>query len=212
MQIKTFQFSYFMQNTMVLYDETREAVIIDPGCYTNGEKKILADFIYENKLTLKSILLTHCHLDHVFGTNFLAATFPGVSVECHEHDKFFNDNYKQFAAVYSLKMDEPALITHELDEGHVVTFGNTSLVCIHVPGHSPGSLCFYNEHHKLLITGDVLFAGSIGRSDLPGGNHEQLVSGIKQKLFTLPDDTMVFPGHGVTSTIGKEKRTNPFFK
>jgi len=210
MNIKAFQFNHFAQNTYVLYDETKEAVVVDPGCFFDEERKGLRDFLTREMLVVKKIIFTHCHLDHVFGAKFLTSIIPDVGLEAHRNEKYFIDTFQQFASSFGVKAEQPPALTAFINEGDTVSFGNTSLVAILVPGHSPGSLCYYCEDNNILITGDVLFRGSVGRSDLPGGNAEILISGIVSKLLVLPDDTVVYPGHGQTSSIGHERVSNPF--
>lgn len=212
MMVETFQVNFFSQNTYVLYDETAEAVIVDPGSYTDEEQDRIEGFLTKNKLKLKKILYTHTHLDHTFGSLRFKNKFPDISVEGHESETYFIENYRTFASVYGIEMEKPVSITHFLKDGDTVSFGNTVLRCLHVPGHSPGSICYVDEKGGVAITGDVLFAGSVGRSDLPGGDHEQLITGIKSKLMSLPYSTTVYPGHGGTTTVGKEKRMNPFLR
>lgn len=201
----------WQQNTILLYDETQEAILVDCGCYTDHERNKLSTFLKRHELTLKALLSTHLHIDHVLGNNFIRDTF-GLLTQAAQADEFLIDNAIEYAAALGLKgVEQPSQIGIYLKDGDLIRFGNTSLKVIAVPGHSPGGLCFYSEADRLLIAGDVLFAGSIGRADLPGGDYKALINGIKSKLFTLPDDVVVLPGHGPTTTIGKEKRTNPFF-
>ncbi len=209
--VKTFTFNAYSENTYLLFDETKDCVIIDPGMYEGGEQNELTSFIKEN--TLKPVLLlnTHCHLDHVFGNKFVFDTY-GLKPQFHAGEL----SVLQAVPAYAPQMGftryqlspEPDVF---LPETGTISFGNSTLDLIFAPGHSPAHLCFYNAENHLLIGGDVLFYNSIGRTDLPGGNHEQLISNIKEKLFPLPENTKVYPGHGPATTIGFEKTNNPFF-
>lgn len=209
-QIKTFIFNPFQENTYLLYDETKEAVVIDPGCYNNQEEDELVSFINDNELKLVRLLNTHCHIDHVLGNRFVKEKF-NLQLEANKEDEILAKNAKSHGATFGIQMQEEAPdIDVYLNEGDQIKFGNSTLEIVHVPGHSPGSIVFYNKNEQFMIVGDVLFNDSIGRTDLPGGNYDLLASGIKGKLFPLGDDMKVFPGHGTYTTIGKERRTNPF--
>lgn len=211
LNIKTFVFNPFMQNTFVLYDETKEAVIIDCGCLYENEQNELKQFVANNDLTIKYLLNTHLHLDHQFGNAFAATTF-GILPIAHKNDEKLIDNITSQAMMFGIPQKvEAQKLGGYIAEGDEICFGNTILQAIFVPGHSAGSICFYSAKDKVLIAGDVLFAGSIGRTDLPGGDFAQLTEGIRQKLFILPPDTTVYPGHGPTTTIGNEIKSNPFF-
>jgi hydroxyacylglutathione hydrolase len=212
MEIQSFQFSPFAENTFLLFDDTKEAVLIDPGCYFPEEKKKLSDFIAEKKLILKKVIYTHCHLDHAFGANYISNTYKDVSFEAHEAEQLFIDSAKAHAKSFGLDMEQPPKLTKFITEGDVITFGNTELHILLIPGHSPGGICFYNKEQGDLFPGDILFQGSIGRSDLPGGNQSLLVNGIKSKLMNLPENVVVYPGHGEYTTIGNEKALNPYLR
>ncbi|MGA9651757.1 MULTISPECIES: MBL fold metallo-hydrolase [Pedobacter] len=209
--IKIFTFNAYSENTYVLYDETSECVIIDPGMYDGSEQNELANFIKEK--TLKPVLLlnTHCHLDHVFGNKFVFDTW-GLKPQFHIGELPILQAVPGYApqmgfSHYELSPEPDTF----LEETGTIFFGNSSLDLIFAPGHSPAHLCFYSKADKFLIGGDVLFYRSIGRTDLPGGNHQQLINNIETKIFTLPDDCEVYPGHGPSTTIGSEKQNNPFF-
>jgi len=209
MQIKKFEFNQVEENTYIVFDETKEAVIIDCGAYYPEEKEILKDFISQNQLSLKHLLNTHLHLDHVFGNKFIYDTY-GVAPEYHRMEEEMPGLQKQ-AAAFGMKVEESHLKPARcLDDGDIVSFGNSELKAILVPGHSPASLCYYAENDGILFSGDVLFEGSVGRSDLWGGNHQQLISGIKNKLLILPENTIVYSGHGPETTIKNEKINNPY--
>lgn len=193
----------------ILYDETKEALIIDPGCYTQPEKEELAKFIVETGLKPVKLLNTHAHIDHVLGNNFVAGKF-GLKLEMHEADVDLLRSAPVYGQMWGIKPEASPEPSTFLTEGDVVLFGNSKLDVLFTPGHCPGSITFFSSAEKFAIVGDVLFYGSIGRTDLPGGNHELLISSIREKLFPLGDDMVVYPGHGPSTTIGFEKQHNPF--
>ncbi|HYF69016.1 MAG TPA: MBL fold metallo-hydrolase [Ohtaekwangia sp.] len=209
MQIRSFEFNPLQENTYVLFDDTKECVIIDPGCYDQHEKDTLTDFIDSNALVVKAIWNTHCHIDHVLGNAFLKFKYK-TQLYIHPKDEPVLKAVKVYAPNYGMAAYQEAEVDGYFEEGQTLTFGNQVLDVLFVPGHAPGHVAFYNKASKMLIAGDVLFYNSIGRTDLPGGNYETLVHSIHQKLFTLPDDVIVYPGHGPETSIGFEKRTNPF--
>jgi hydroxyacylglutathione hydrolase len=207
--VQSFEFNPFQENTYVLYDETGEAVIIDPGCYEQEEKKALDQFVETNKLTVKYLLNTHCHIDHVLGNDHVKEKYK-VPFLIHEIELPVLKAVKTYSSNYGFVNYHEVLPDQFLKEGDTVKFGNTQLLVLFLPGHAPGHIGFYCEKEKAIIDGDVLFQHSIGRTDLPGGNFETLINSIHQKLFTLPDDVVVYPGHGDPTTIGEEKISNPF--
>jgi len=209
LKIKAFAFNPFQENTYVLHDETKECVIIDPGCFDTSEKLELTDFIAVNGLKPVKLLNTHCHIDHVLGNAYCKRNF-GIELYAHKKDEPVLRAVKAYASNYGFAGYEESEIDHYFDEGDVVEFGSTSLDVLFVPGHAPGHVAFYHADAKQLMGGDVLFRQSIGRTDLPGGDHNTLIKSIHEKLFTLSDDVEVFPGHGETTTIGYEKVYNPF--
>ncbi len=210
MEIKKFTFNPFQENTFVVWDDTKECIIIDPGCYEINEQQELVNFVNQKKLIPKMLINTHCHIDHILGNEL-------VSKEWHldlylnqleiplleSSDKIANTygfyNYKKYNRKKRL-----------LNEGDKIRFGRSILEIFFTPGHSPGHISLINKDQQIIICGDVLFNGSIGRTDLPGGDFDTLIKSIKTKLFLLNDDTSVFCGHGPSTTIGKEKNTNPF--
>ena len=203
-------FNPFQENTYIVSDETLECIIFDPGCYYASERQQLVDYIKDNQLTPKRLINTHCHIDHVFGNQFVADHYD-VGLEIHEGELVVLNYVPQVAKMYGIPLpDTLPAPARFIKEGETIKFGNTSLVAIFTPGHSPASLSFYAERDQILIAGDVLFEGSIGRTDLPGGDHSTLIKNIKEKLFPLGDDVKVYPGHGNSTTIGEERRTNPF--
>lgn len=204
-----FTFSPIAENSYVLFDETGECVIIDPGCYDDRERSELADFIKKNQLKPVKLLNTHCHLDHVFGNDFVAKKY-NLKLHAHKNEIPVLDAFLRSAAMYGLNAEPSPDISVFLDEGDVVKFGNSSLEIVFTPGHSPGSITFYNKEQQFMISGDVLFYGSVGRSDLPGGNHAVLIDSIRKKLLPLGDGFKVYSGHGPATTIGFERVNNPF--
>jgi hydroxyacylglutathione hydrolase len=209
LKIHSFVFNAFQENTYVLYDETRACVIIDPGCYDREETYELESFISDHNLEVKLLLNTHCHVDHVLGNYFVKEKYK-VKFLIHRKDEAVLKAVKVYAPNYGLFQYQDASPDGFLEEGDTVSFGNQTLNVLFTPGHAPGHIVFFHKDSESLIGGDVLFYNSIGRTDLPGGNHEQLINSIHEKLFTLPDSVTVYPGHGPETTIGFEKRTNPF--
>jgi glyoxylase-like metal-dependent hydrolase (beta-lactamase superfamily II) len=209
LSVHYFEFNPFQENTYILYDETGEAVIIDPGCYELDERKALDDFISSKQLKIKYLLNTHCHIDHVLGNNYVKEKYK-VQFLIHEIELPLLRAVKTYSSNYSFSNYQETLPDAYLKETDHVKFGNTELSILFVPGHSPGHIGFYHSIQKILISGDVLFQRSIGRTDLPGGNFNTLINSIHQKLFVLPDDVKVYPGHGDPTTIGEEKISNPY--
>lgn len=211
MQIQKFTVNHFGQNTYLIIDEhTKACAVIDPGFFFEKEKEDFKDVILSQGLKLEKILFTHCHLDHAFGARYVYEEFPVIDVIGHKDEMFFIDDAINQSLRFGIKMEQPPAISIFINEGDKVTIGSVSFQTFHVPGHSKGSICYYNKDEKIIIVGDVLFAGSVGRSDLPGGNHDILISGIRSKLMTLPNDVVVYSGHGPETTIGVEKTSNPF--
>lgn len=207
--IQTFVFGPFQENTYLLFDETKDCIIIDPGCYEDRERSQLAGFIEDNKLNPVKLINTHCHLDHIFGNGFIADKYH-LKLEINKHDLPTLDSYLLSAKLYGFKASPSPQPSVYLNEGDIIAFGNSILEIFFTPGHSPGSITFYNRNQKFIIAGDVLFYGSIGRSDLPGGDSKTLISSIKNKLFSLEDDYKVYSGHGPSTSIGFERMNNPF--
>ncbi len=207
--IHSFTFNPFAENTYILFDETKQCIIIDPGCYDNSERTALATFIDNAGLKPVKLLNTHCHLDHVFGNGFVSQKY-NLKLEINKNDEPVLDSYLTVASIYNMNAEPSPSPSVYLNEGDIIKFGNSELEIVLTPGHSPGSITFYNKEQKFMIAGDVLFQGSIGRSDLPGGNFETLINSIKTKLFPLGDDYKVYSGHGPQTTIGVERNNNPF--
>ncbi|HRJ29446.1 MAG TPA: MBL fold metallo-hydrolase [Cyclobacteriaceae bacterium] len=209
LQIKSFEFNPFQENTFVLFDETKACIIIDPGCSDRKEEAALVNFITTNELTVTKLINTHCHIDHVLGNAFVKNHFH-VKLFIHPKEEPMLRAVKTYAPNYGFPTYQDSTPDEFIDERTTVTIGNQSLQVLFVPGHSPGHIALYDPQTRSLIGGDVLFQNSIGRTDLPGGDFDTLVASIREKFFTLPDDVTVYCGHGPTTTIGFEKRTNPF--
>ena len=210
MQIYRLVFSPIEVNTYIIADADNKCAIIDCGCYTGQEFKQFTDFLEKKNLEPVLLLNTHCHLDHIFGNGRFLEKYK-MGYLSHSGDEMNRKNSVKQAMFFGLKMEAPPEPAGLLEDGQIITFGPAKIKTLHVPGHSPGSIAFYIEKEGIVFTGDALFAGSIGRTDLPGGNFETLINSIKTKLFTLPVETVVYPGHHGSTTIGQEIDTNPYF-
>lgn len=208
-EIKRLVFNSFQVNTYIVYDETKECVIIDPACEDEAEFQQLKNFIDSNDLTPVKHLNTHAHIDHIVGIPLIKKTWSLRSY-MHDQEIAILDNAVLMAELFNFSLNEVPHIEDRLQHNDEIRFGNSSLTTLHVPGHSPGSLSFFSGEGKFVISGDALFEGSIGRTDLPGGDYDMLIESITNQLLTLPQDTVVYPGHGNHSTIGEEKKYNPF--
>ena len=216
LNVKTFTFNPVQENTYILYNDAGLCCIIDPGCYSKEEREELKKFIEDKSLNPVLLLNTHCHLDHVFGNKWVAETW-GLTLHIHEKEKEVLDFAPKSGEMWQLPFDnyEGELIF--LKENSFIKLGedeadSNRLEIRFTPGHSPGSVCFYHEPGGFVIGGDVLFNFSIGRTDLPGGDLKTLINSIQTQLFTLPDETKVYSGHGPVTTVGFEKMNNPFVK
>jgi glyoxylase-like metal-dependent hydrolase (beta-lactamase superfamily II) len=203
-------FSPIAVNTYIVSGDDSECIVIDCGCYGRSEEQRLEQMLTDKGLVPKLLLNTHCHLDHLFGNRFMLKRY-GLRTWYHEGDSQNLVNAPKHALMFGLSMEESPEPEGYIADGEVVTAAGVSLEVLAVPGHSPGGIAFYSEKDGVVFTGDALFAGSIGRSDLPGGNHGQLIESIRRRLFTLPPETVVYPGHGPETTIGREIGSNPFF-
>lgn len=208
-QIKVFVFNPFQENTYVLYDETGDCIIVDAGCYTEEEKNALVSFIEKNELKPVKLVNTHCHVDHVLGVDFLMKKF-NIPFEANESESNLIRDAKVHGKVFGFEVEQPPYPTTCLKEADEVRFGNSVLKVIHIPGHSMGSIALHSPEQKFIIVGDVLFKGSIGRTDLPGGDYDVIIESIFRKLLILDRDTTVLPGHGPQTYIGEEIMSNPF--
>lgn len=208
--LQRFTFNPFEENTYLLINEAKQALLIDPGMFSAEEEKILADYIQENQITVQNILLTHTHLDHIFGLKHAVEKYH-VPFYLHADDIVIYKNASQSAMRFGIAIELPKQ-DFELFFSDEFIFGQEKIKLIHAPGHSPGSVCFYLQNEKILIGGDVLFNMSVGRADLPGGDYDTLIKSIQTKIFTLANETLVYPGHGPETNIGFEKMNNPFFR
>ena len=210
MNVAIFTFNPFQENTYLLYDDTKECIIFDPGCFENSEKLELDNFVSANDLKPVRLINTHCHIDHVFGNAFVAKRY-GLELEAHRGEIPVLKSCAMVGQMYGIPyLEASPPITKFIEEGDAITFGNTTLETLFTPGHSPASLSFFCRAEQILISGDVLFRESIGRTDLPGGDHATLIKVIKEKLLPLGDEVKVYSGHGEATTIGWEKVRNPF--
>jgi glyoxylase-like metal-dependent hydrolase (beta-lactamase superfamily II) len=209
--VKVFIFSPIQENTYVLSNDKKEAIIIDPGCYGQEEEQQLEDYIVSQGLQVRLLLNTHCHLDHVFGNKFVAEKW-GLKPHIHPREKQILDYAPVAGLMWNLTFHNYSGDVIYLDEGDVTGLDNEPLSVLFTPGHSPGSISFYSKEGDFIISGDVLFQRSVGRTDLPMGNFETLANSIRTKLYTLPDSTKVYSGHGAATTIGDEKKFNPYVK
>ena len=209
LSVQSFAFNPFQENTYVLYNEFKECIIIDPGMYNASEEAMLTQYLIANQLTPKLLLNTHCHIDHILGNYFCFQKYNLIT-QCHADEMQVLAMGQATANVYELRYTNAPTPVQFIADNEIIKFGNDTLQAIFTPGHSPGSLSFYSAENNFVISGDVLFYQSIGRTDLPGGNHQQLLDNIKHKLFNLPTDCVVYPGHGPSTQIGFEKAHNPF--
>jgi len=208
-QIQQFTFNAFSENTFLLFDETKECVIIDPGCYDKLEKEALKQFVGKNELKVVRIINTHCHIDHVLGNKFCQDTFK-VPLGIPKGEVSTLKAIPSYSDVYGFRNYEASEPDELLENEGEINFGNSTLKVLYVPGHSPGHLAFYAAKEKFCVSGDVLFQKSVGRTDLPGGDMDTLLKSIRNVMFKLPDDTAIHCGHGSSTTIGSEKKNNPF--
>lgn len=211
MKVSRFTFNMFGVNTYILWDDiSREALIVDPGMINEKEQKEIKAFLDANNLNLKHLINTHMHIDHAFGISYMKENY-NLKLECNLEDQFLAKRLNEQANMFGLPIPMSDLqIDKDLKDGEKIQLGNEHISILHVPGHSPGSVVLYAPQSNFIISGDVLFNTSIGRTDLPGGNYAQLINAINNKLMTLPDDVIVYPGHGPETSIGYEKQNNPY--
>lgn len=210
LHVQGFTFNPFQENTYLVWDDDRQAVLIDPGCYQADERQVLKDFLSKNKLTLVKLINTHCHVDHVLGNAWAKREF-GLELGIHPKDEGNLRAVETYAAPWGFSQYEPAEPDYFLSENELFRWGESGYFEVRfVPGHAPGHVVFWSEADGFCINGDVLFRGSIGRTDLPGGDHQTLLNAIREQMFTLPDETKIYCGHGPETTIGYEKQHNPF--
>ncbi len=208
-KIKTLVFNPFQENTYVIYDETNECVIADAGCYGDQEFEKLVKYLEDNSLKPVKLINTHCHVDHVLGISKLMEKYH-IPFEAHNDENHLISDAVVHGKVFGFELEQPPFPTKYIKEGDEINFGNSKLQIFEVPGHSQGSVAFYSIEGNFVIVGDVLFKGSIGRTDLTGGDYDQLINSIYKKLLVLDRSTVVYPGHGPATTIGQEIMTNPF--
>ncbi|MCT4664545.1 MAG: MBL fold metallo-hydrolase [Flavobacteriales bacterium] len=212
MQIQIFTFNPFQENTYLLFDETKEAVLIDPGCHTEHEYEELVEFIEKNDLKLVKIINTHCHIDHIMGWYFTTEKW-GLKPYYHSKEEVWVQGMQEHAKMFGFEMEDfGADYGIHLDEMKSIGFGNTELEIHLCPGHAPGHVVFHHPESKQCIVGDVIFKNSIGRTDLPHCNQQDLVDAIRNTIYSFPDDTVLFPGHGPRTTVGEEKVGNMFVR
>lgn len=209
--LKVFVVNEFGVNSFIISDESGECIFIDAGYHFSEEENSLLKYIEANKLKPVMLLCTHCHVDHILGNHFILNHF-NIPFYIHKEEDILLKHMTEMGNMFGLKTVPSPNATNFIDERFIVNFGNSELKIFHVPGHSPGSLAYYSATDKFLIAGDVLFKGSIGRTDLPGGDYDLLIKSISSKLLVLPPETVVYPGHGPATTIKTETDTNPFFK
>lgn len=207
--IQIFHFNPIQVNTLVAYDDSKEAVIIDPGNSTPAEDQKLADYIAQNQLTVKMVINTHPHIDHVVGNQFCVEYFK-APLCAHPAGEPIYKHSPGYGFTFGFMQTKYPPIDLELTDNQIIRWGNQEWKVLETFGHADGSVCFYDERNQLVIVGDVLFEGGIGRTDLPTGNYQLLLHNIHTQLLSLPDETLVIPGHAGTTTIGEEKRSNPF--
>ncbi len=210
MKIEKFVVNPLQENSFVVSDETGDCIFVDPGFYFETEHQEITDHIKKSNLCPVMIANTHCHFDHIMGVEFLRSEY-GIPFRAHPSDNFWVENAVEQGKMYGFDMNPVKAPDLLFSDDDVLKFGNSFFEIIPLPGHSPGHVVFYSAKEKILIAGDVLFSGSIGRTDLPGGDYHTLISGIRNKLFVLPDETTVYCGHGPETTLGFEKQNNPFF-
>ena len=210
-KLKRFVFNSFGVNTYVVSDDTGKCLVIDPACQSRQEESELAAYITGNNLEPVGMLNTHFHVDHIVGNNFICNTF-NLRPQCHKSSKMFWETAAEFGSVFGIKVENLIIPRDFIAEGDRISYGNSSVYALYTPGHADGSICFVNTAERYVIAGDVLFRESIGRTDLPTGNFDVIYQSITTKLFTLPDDFTVYPGHGPETTIGYEKLNNPFLQ
>jgi glyoxylase-like metal-dependent hydrolase (beta-lactamase superfamily II) len=211
MTIQTFCFNAFQENTYVLYNEKKEAIIVDPGCYTQIEEKILTDFISKQALTPTLLLNTHCHLDHVFGNNFIHNTY-GLTPMIHANEQIILDHFSDAAAKYGIPVEAYKGPIQYVEDQDIIALGKEEFKVLLTPGHSPGSICFYHEKQDFILGGDLIFKDSVGRTDFPGCNPQDLIKSIRNQILPLPDTLSIYSGHGPVTQLGRERKMNPYIQ
>ncbi|MBT5354518.1 MAG: MBL fold metallo-hydrolase [Flavobacteriales bacterium] len=212
MEIHQITFNTFQENTFILWDNTGDCIIIDPGCYEKNEELELVDFINKNNLNPVKLINTHCHIDHILGNKFVSEKWD-LELYMNKIDLPLLEGSGDIARMYGFENYKGSPYPkHYLEEGDILEFGESKLGILFTPGHAPGHICLFNKEEGFIVSGDVLFNGSIGRTDLPGGDFDTLIESIKTKLMTLQDETIVYCGHGPSTSIGRERLSNPFLQ
>ena len=212
MKIESFTFNPFQENTYIVYDETKECLIIDPGCYTKDEKEMLKDFILTKGLKPVKLINTHCHIDHILGNRFCHEQW-GIQLHMHKADLPILENSKQISKIYGFEdYEDSPLPKYFLNQDDIITFGESNFNILFTPGHAPGHICLYSKKNNLIISGDLIFQKSIGRTDLPGGDYNTLIDSINTQILPLPEETRIYCGHGPYTNLGFEKNNNPFLE
>ncbi len=212
MEIHQITFNTFQENTFILWDNTTDCIIIDPGCYERNEELELVDFINKNNLNPVKLINTHCHIDHILGNKFVSEKWD-LELYMNKIDLPLLEGSGDIARMYGFENYKGSPYPkHYLEEGDILEFGESKLEILFTPGHAPGHICLFNKEEGFIVSGDVLFNGSIGRTDLPGGDFDTLIESIKTKLMTLQDETIVYCGHGPSTSIGRERLSNPFLQ
>lgn len=209
LSIHSFCFNAFQENTFVIYNEHKNAILVDPGCYLRNEQEALSNFISENNLTPTLLLNTHCHLDHVFGNNFVSEKY-GLTAHFHKNEQPVIDRLPQGGERWGVPCEPYKGPVQYIAQDDIINFGTDQFKVLLTPGHSPGSVCFYNMQQDFLIGGDLIFKDGVGRTDLPGCNPQDLINSIRTQIVPLPDSTTIYSGHGPVTTWGREKKANPY--
>jgi glyoxylase-like metal-dependent hydrolase (beta-lactamase superfamily II) len=209
LQIQEFCFNAFQENTYVIYNEKNNAIIIDPGCYLKNEQTTLVEFISEQGLTPTLLLNTHCHLDHVFGNNFVAEKY-GLTALFHQKEQAVIDRLPEGGARWGVPCEPYHGKVEYIRQDQIIAFDEDEFIVLETPGHSPGSVCFYHKEQDFLIGGDLIFKDGVGRTDLPGSNPLELIESIRTQILPLPETMKIYSGHGPATTWGREKKSNPY--
>ena len=209
MNIEKLTFNPFQMNTYIVFDNDKNCVIIDPGCFGAAEQEKMLSFIESRSLKPTAIVNTHYHIDHVLGNDFIKEKYA-IKIKAHKEGEKIWSNMGYYSQMLGVDPSGFSAPDEFIDENDLIQVGASTLQVLYTPGHAAGSICLYCKESGFVVTGDVLFDGSIGRTDLPTGDYDVLRDSIFQKLYTLPDETIVYPGHGPSTTIGKEKISNPF--
>jgi len=212
LHIKTFVFNFFEENTYVLWDDSLQGVVVDPGACVSSERSILLSFLKEKGISIEGIWLTHGHFDHIYGVRGIMDTYPAKAYMNPLEKETIRHNSEILGSYHFIEPPRTDFETEAIADGDTLSLGDVNFTVLATPGHTPGGVCFYCEKEQILFSGDTLFRGTIGRSDLPGGNLEALLKGIDEKLISLPSDTTVYPGHGPSSDIGYEISHNPMLE